>query len=273
VTTPATPTASAGSAGPLRRHDDGGPVWYEARGDGWKAAFSTRLGGVSAPPYDSLNLGLATGDDAEAVLRNRFAFAAAAGVSGHDLVVPGQIHGTTVAEVGSGERGHGALGGAGVIARTDGLLTREPGLPLFLSFADCVPVLLVAGRPARAVALVHAGWRGMLAGIVAQAARAVAAAGEPVAAVIGPSIGPCCFAVSPDVGEAFGTAFAGTWRAGHVDLWEAARRQLAAGGFAAADVVTSGLCTCHDHEFFSHRREHGGTGRQAAIAWITGGST
>ncbi len=273
MTAAITPEVSAGAAGPLRRRDDGGPVWYEARGEGWRAAFSTRLGGVSAPPYDSLNLGLATGDDAEAVRHNRSAFAAAVGVSAHDLVVPGQIHGTTVAEVGSGERGHGALGGAGVIARTDGLLTREPGLPLFVSFADCVPVLLVAGRPARAVALVHAGWRGMLAGIVAQAARAVAAAGgRPAAAVIGPSIGPCCFAVSPDVGEAFEAAFAGTWREGRVDLWEAARRQLAASGFAAADVVTSGLCTCHDHEFFSHRREHGSTGRQAAIAWITGGS-
>lgn len=269
---PISAQADGRHVGPLTRHDDGGPVWYEARGAGWKAAFSTRLGGVSAPPYDSLNLGLATGDDAEAVLRNRFAFAAAAGVSGHDLVVPGQIHGTTVAEVGSGERGHGALGGAGVIARTDGLLTREPGLPLFLSFADCVPVLLVAGRPARALALVHAGWRGMLAGIVAAAAREVAAVGQPSAAVIGPSIGPCCFAVSPDVGEAFEAGFAGTWRAGHVDLWEAARRQLVAGGFAAADVLSSDLCTCHGDEFFSHRREHGSTGRQAAIAWITGGS-
>ena len=167
-----------------------------------EAAFSTRLGGVSAPPYDSLNLGLATGDDAEAVLRNRSAFAAAAGVSGHDLVVPGQIHGTTVAEVGSGERGRGALGGAGVIARTDGLLTREPGLPLFVSFADCVPVLLVAGRPGagrgpRARRLARHAGRHRRPGGARRGRR-----GRPTgAAVIGPSIGPCCFAVSPDVGE------------------------------------------------------------------------
>ncbi len=256
----------------LARHDAGGPVWYEASGAGWKVAFSTRLGGVSAPPYDSLNLGLGTGDDAEAVRRNRHAFAAAAGVSGRDLVVPGQVHGITVAEVGSGERGRGALDRAGVIAETDGLLTREPGLPLFVSFADCVPVLLVAGDPARALALVHAGWRGMVAGIVAEAARALDAYGAARAAVIGPSIGPCCFAVSPGVGERFEAAFPGTWRDGHVDLWEAARQELTAAGLAPAGILSGGLCTCHDHEFFSHRREHGVTGRQAAIAWMTGGS-
>ena len=256
----------------LVRHDDGGPVWYEAHGDGWKVAFSTRLGGVSAPPYDSLNLGLATGDDADAVLRNRVAFAAVAGVSGRDLVVPGQVHGVVLSEVGEGERGRGALGGAGVIAGTDGLLTRAPGLPLFVSFADCVPVVLVVGRPARALALVHAGWRGMAAGIVAAAAQAVGTYGDASAAVIGPSICPRCFAVSPDVGELFAARFPGTWHDGRVDLWEAARRQLAAADLASADVVTSGLCTCHDPEFFSHRRERGVTGRQAAIAWITGGS-
>jgi len=265
------PERSPAGAG-LVRHDEGGPVWYEASGAGWRAAFSTRLGGVSAPPYDSLNLGLATGDDPTAVLRNRLDFAEAAGVRGRDLVVPGQVHGTVVAEVGRGERGRGALDRGDVIAETDGLLTREPGLPLFVSFADCVPVLLVAGEPARALALVHAGWRGMVAGIVGEAARALGALGAARAAVIGPSIGPCCFAVSADVGERFATAFPGTWRDGHVDLWEAARQELAAAGLAPGEIVTSGLCTCHDHEFFSHRRERGVTGRQAAIAWITGGS-
>ncbi len=253
-------------------HDDGGPVWYEARGDGWRVAFSTRLGGCSAAPFDSLNLGVSTADEPSCVWRNRVAFAQAAGVAADDLVVAGQVHGTTIAEVGKAERGRGARGRDDVVPRTDGLLTREAGVPLFVSFADCVPVLLVAGRPARGLALVHAGWRGMIAGVVARAARALDIRGAPGAAVIGPSIGPCCFAVSPDVGERFDEAFPGTWRDGHVDLWEAARRQLEAAGYPSADIVTSGLCTCHDHEFFSHRREHGVTGRQAAIAWLTGGS-
>jgi len=256
----------------LVRHDDGGPVWYEARGDGWRAAFSTRFGGCSPAPFDSLNVGISTADEPSRVWRNRVAFAAAAGVVADDLVVAGQVHGTTIAEVGRGERGRGARGRADVVARTDGLLTREAGVPLFVSYADCVPVLLVAGRPVRALSLVHAGWRGMVAGIVAQAARALGGSGAPSAAVIGPSIGPCCFAVSPDVGERFEEAFPGTWRDGRVDLWQAARRQLEDAGYPAADIITSGLCTCHDQEFFSHRRERGVTGRQAAIAWISGGS-
>jgi len=256
---------------PLVRRDDGGPVWYEARGDGWRAAFSTRLGGVSAAPFDTLNLSLSTADDPALVWRNRLDFAAAAGVAAGDLVVPGQVHGTTIVEVSGADRGRGARRRTDVVAGTDGLLTRAAAVPLLMTFADCVPVLLVVGRPARALALVHAGWRGMLAGIVAEAGRAVGACGAATAAVIGPSIGPCCFAVSDDLGERFEAAFPGTWRDGHVDLWEAARRQLATGGFAAADIVSSGLCTCHQHEFFSHRRAHGATGRQAAIAWLTGG--
>ena len=84
------------------RHDDGGPVWYEARGDGWRAAFSTRLGGCSAAPFDSLNLGVSTADEPSCVWRNRVAFAQAAGVAADDLVVAGQVHGTTIAEVGRG---------------------------------------------------------------------------------------------------------------------------------------------------------------------------
>ncbi len=135
--------------GALVRHDDGGPVWYEARGDGWRAAFSTRLGGVSPAPFDTLNLGIATADDPARVWRNRLAFAAAAGIAADDLVVPGQVHGTTVAEVG----GRSAVAAPGLAPTsspsTDGLLTREAGVPLFVSFADCVPVLLSpAGRRA-----------------------------------------------------------------------------------------------------------------------------
>ena len=137
---PRRPTAT------LVRHDDGGLVWYEARGAGWRAAFSTRLGGFSAAPFDSLNLGISTADDPACVRRNRAAFAAAAGFAADDLVVAGQVHGTAIAEVGRGQRGRGAHGPSDVVPETDGLLTRTAGVPLFVSFADCVPVLLSALR-------------------------------------------------------------------------------------------------------------------------------
>ncbi|HMK93472.1 MAG TPA: polyphenol oxidase family protein [Thermoleophilia bacterium] len=255
----------------LVTHDDGGLVWFEAGGRGWRVAFSTRLGGVSAPPFDQLNLGFSTDDDPAAVWANRVAFARAAGLDAGDLVVPGQVHGTVLAEVGSGQRGRGARGPADVLPATDGLFTHEPGVPMFVSFADCVPVVVAADDGAGGVrlALVHAGWRGMVAGIVAAAARAAGAEGALRAAVIGPSICPRCFEVSPDVGEPFEAAFPGTWHDGRVDLWESARRQLRDAGLATDLVLSTGLCTCHDRRFFSHRRERGLTGRQAAIAWVT----
>jgi YfiH family protein len=253
----------------LLRREAAGVDWYEAAGHGWRAAFSTRHGGVSRSPYDGLNVGFSTADRPADVARNRNVLAAALGIEGGRLVVPGQVHGLRLAEVGSGDVGRGARGPADVVPDTDGLLTRAPDVPLFISFADCVPVLIVAGEPACALALVHAGWRGMLAGIVGKAARAVTGFAPPRAAVIGPSIGPCCFAVSAEVGERFEAAFPGTWRDGRVDLWETARRQLEESGVGAARVVVSGLCTHHDRGFFSHRRDRGLTGRQAAIAWLT----
>ena len=255
----------------LVEHADDGLVWLETGGEGWRVAFSTRLGGVSGPPFDQLNLGFSTADDPAAVWANRVAFARAAGLDARDLVVPGQVHGTVVAEVGSGQRGRGAQGPADVLPATDGLLTAEPGLPLFVSFADCVPVAVAAddGHGGVRLALVHAGWRGMVAGIVGTAARAAGAGGTLRAAVIGPSICPRCFEVAADVGERFEAAFPGTWRDGRVDLWESARRQLREAGLPPGHVLSTGLCTCHDRRFFSHRRERGLTGRQAAIAWVT----
>jgi hypothetical protein len=272
VSVPPRSPRDALAGAPLLRERDG-VAWYETGGPGWMGAFTTRLGGGSAAPFAALNLSLSTADDPAQVLANRRALAAALGIEAGALVVPGQVHGTTVATVGPAERGRGALDRDDVVPDTDGLLTTTPGLPLLVSVADCVPVVLAAGRPARAVAAVHAGWRGMLAGIVGETARALGAYGAARAAVIGPSIGPCCFAVSADVGEAFERRWPGTHRDGRVDLWEAARRQLDEAGVRAASVVTSGLCTYHDERFFSHRREHGVTGRQAAVVWITGGQT
>ena len=129
-------TTTAARCGTRRAATAGGPPSRR----GWAAC--------RRPPFDTLNLGMSTDDDPAAVWRNRRGFAAAAGVAAVDLVVPGQVHGTTIAEVGGGERGRGARQRDDVVAGTDGLLTREAGVPLFVSFADCVPVVLVAGTPA-----------------------------------------------------------------------------------------------------------------------------
>jgi hypothetical protein len=123
--------------------------------------------------------------------------------------------------------------------------------------ADCVPILIVGER---GIAAVHAGWRGVVAGVVRNAVRLVGA----TRAFAGPAIGPCCFEVGPDVARAFDGSARTDER--HVDLWKAAEN--AAGGeveFHAARVCTS----CNPHLFFSHRRDRGGTGRQALVARLS----
>jgi YfiH family protein len=249
-------------------------VWLAAEGPGWRLAFGTRLGGVSAGPFESLNISLAVGDDACAVLENRRRFLAVEGLALDDLVVPGQVHGVAVRVVGDRERGRGARSRETVVDDTDALLTQTAGVPLMISFADCVPVFLAAETAAggAAVALVHAGWRGMVGGVITEAAAVLRRLGRLTAAVVGPSIGPCCFAVGEDVGSALEARFPGVARHGHVDLWACAAQELAGAGLPPQAVADPRLCTSCDRRFYSHRRDHGLTGRQAAVAWLTEGA-
>jgi polyphenol oxidase len=258
------------SAPRLSERQEGRLVCLAAQGPGWRLAFGTRLGGVSASPYESLNIGLSVGDDPAAVLENRGRYLAAQGLALDDLVVPGQVHGMAVRLVGDDERGRGARSRETVVDDTDALLTQTPGLPLMISFADCVPVFLAAELDGggTALALAHAGWRGMLGGVVTEAAAALRQLGRLTAAVVGPSIGPCCFAVGDDVGSALEARFPGVWRDGRVDLWACAAQDLASAGLPPEALANPRLCTSCDRRFFSHRRDHGLTGRQAAVAWV-----
>ena len=118
-----------------------------------------------------------------------------------------------------------------MIREHDGLLTATPGLGLVISYADCVPVVIVArGDAGPALATVHAGWRGMIAGIVGKAAAELGRRGRLVAAVVGPSIGPCCFGVDDELRRRFEARFPGSAGAGTVDLWRCARRELESAG-------------------------------------------
>ena len=231
---------------PLLRWDAPGP---------YVAAFSTRLGGVSAPPFDTLNLGRLTGDDPDHVAENRKRLCAQVGTDPEELCFGRQVHGGRVRRAG----GQGKPG--------DGLWTDEPGRPLLVFAADCVPVALAranGGRPA--IAALHVGWRGLLAGIVAAGAEAL---GGRVAAVIGPGIGPCCYEVGEEVAAPFRARFgAGVVRAGRLDLWSATEQALRAAG--AETVTRVDMCTaCTPGLFFSHRREGERTGRQGLIAYVT----
>jgi YfiH family protein len=249
--------------------------WLAVDGNDWHLAFSTREGGLSQGIVAGLNMGFSVGDDALIVRQNRGLFCAVLGLDPATLVVPEQVHGTRLALVGRDDRGRGAGSRRTMIRATDGLITSSPALPIVVSFADCVPVLIsghnVSGE--RVLALVHAGWRGMLAGIVGNAARLLATAGSLESAVIGPSIGPCCFAVDDALAAQFAARFGTTVverRDGnaYVDLWACAATELLAAGRPSERVTNPRLCTSSDRRFYSHRRDRGHTGRQVAIAWI-----
>ena len=208
---------------------------------GAKALFTTRHGGVSEGPYASLNVGLGTDDDPGCVAANRERVRAQAGAA--RLAHGRQVHGTHV--VVDGEGGEEA----------DGQVTTQAGVAAIVLVADCLPVAL-AGPDAAGV--VHAGWRGLAGGVLE---AGVAALGRgPVAAAIGPGIGPCCYEVGDDVRA----VFASTERT--LDLKAVARARLRAAG--VGEINDCGLCTaCDPRHFFSHRRDRGLTGRQAGLAW------
>ena len=244
-----------------------GIVLYRFEGlsgvEGLTHAVLTRLGGVSRPPYATLNLGHTVGDDLPAVEENHRRALEPLGLDLCQIVSPYQVHGARVGIVGRVHRGS-------VQPATDALVTAVPGVPLLLRFADCTPVLLF--DPVRRVAgLAHAGWQGVAAGVVPAAVRVLVerlgCRPADLWAGIGPTIGPCCYAVGPEVASAAQAAClpgADVVRCAngqvYLDMPAAVQAQLGAVG--VEQIEDAGMCTaCHVDEFFSHRAEGGHTGR------------
>lgn len=161
-----------------------------------------------------------------------------------------QVHGCTVV----------VPEGPGLAGDADALLTDDPGVALLVATADCVPVVI---EGVRSVAVVHAGWRGMVEGVVAAGTAAMRAAGDrPIRAAIGPSIGPCCYEVGPEVLDALAPHQARTtWGTSSVDLWAAATSQL-----EGIEVWRSDVCTFTDDAYWSHRRNRT-PHRQVSVTW------
>jgi polyphenol oxidase len=240
-----------------------GVRWLQADlGDGAVAAFSTRLGGVSDPPFESLNLGLLTGDDAASVRENRRRLASAVGLEVDRVVIGRQVHGAVVASH-AGPQAPAPFAAAGHEGpEVDGHHTDADRLGLLVFVADCLPIALAG---AGGVAMLHGGWRGLAAGIVKRGVAVSAAS----AAAIGPGIGPCCYEVGGEVLAAFEDLGAGVAAGPMLDLREVARRLLAAAGVERIEI--SEHCTrCERSLFFSHRGEGPTTGRQAGLVWRTG---
>lgn len=234
--------------------------------------FPTRAGGVSKAPFASLNTSRVVGDADEAVTENLRRLASAAQVPAERLFSVSQVHGAAVVEA------------PGVTPRTeaDALWTGAPGTAVGVRTADCVPILLEDPRSGR-VAAVHAGWRGVIAGIVARTLEVWAAKGTrpgDVRAAIGPAIQKCCFEVDGELPARFSAAFgdeivvpvAGKEKR-HLDLPRAVAVTLGRLGVPAAHVVTLPHCTHCDERFFSHRRERGVTGRHLSFITCVGAAS
>jgi hypothetical protein len=230
------------------------------------AAFSTRLGGVSDGPYTSLNLGIRSGDDVPRVLENRRRLCAAVGADPERTVCLHQIHSATVHDAdGIPER---SFLEPQQSPRGDVLVTHRPGRAVVAFAADCVPVA-VASEDGAALAVCHAGWRGLLAGAVEAAVAALPSG--PKRAAIGPCAGPASYTVGREVAGLLVDRFGGDVVVeGRADLPRCAERALRAAG--VEDVDLAGICTIDDPRFFSHRRDGAPGGRQALIAYLGDGS-
>jgi YfiH family protein len=242
----------------LRWRENDSIRWLEAELPGAVTAFSTRLGGVSESPFDTLNLGRLTGDPQ--VRENRHRLAAALGLDPGRVLIGRQVHEAHVRRHEGPTDPPAFAEPAPGLAEADGQATDQPGLAPLVFVADCLPVALSGER---GVAMIHCGWRGMAAGIVEHGVREVGA----TAAAIGPGIGPCCYEVGSEVLDAFDRLGDGIADGSQLDLREVARRLLAEAGVEQVEI--SDLCTsCHPELFFSHRRDRGRTGRQAGLVWM-----
>jgi YfiH family protein len=244
---------------------------------GLRHGFSERGGGVSLPPFASLNLGPRSGDAPAHVRENRRRFLAALGLAGLPVLAPRQVHSAQV----SVQTAAPPLPADGVLPG-DAVVTNARGVAVMVLAADCVPLLL-CDPGFGVIAAVHAGWRGTAGAIasrtVATMEERFGCQPERVLAVLGPAIGRCCYEVGAEVLAAVAHVTPGPIEAFSVrradgkamlDLAAANVAQLRAAGLRPEHIAVVGLCTaCHPSRLFSHRRDGRSTGRGgAAIAWL-----
>jgi YfiH family protein len=240
---------------PVFRWDAPGP---------YDVAFSTRIGGVSEGAFESLNLGILTGDEPERVIENRRRLCEKAGADPVRATMLWQQHGAGVVKA---PDDRGVMSAGFDHPPGDALWTDERGLAMMLITADCLPVAVARANGAEpALAVLHVGWRGLLEGIVAAALETIA--DGPLQAVMGPGIGPCCYEVGDEVSGPFRERFGDEVLHGrNLDLYAASEKALHAAGCGPVERVE--MCTsCHPDLFFSHRRDGARTGRQGIVARI-----
>jgi YfiH family protein len=230
-----------------------------------RAAVTTRTGGVSLKPYDSFNLATHVGDNPSAVHENRARLRTACALPAEPVWLK-QVHGVAMVDAAQG----------GIDLEADAAFAAQPGAVCAVLTADCLPVLL-CNRTGTRVAALHAGWRGLAAGVIEAGVKTMGIPGNELLAWLGPAIGPASFEVGPEVRAAFvqhDTQAAQAFRDGHggkylADIYKLARQRLQ--HLEVAAVYGGGFCTVKERaRFFSYRRD-GATGRMAALIWIANG--
>jgi len=240
--------------------------------------FTTRHGGVSRQPYNSLNLGTSTLDSPHNVQGNRSILARALGARAERLITVTQVHGTDLLVIDTPNPDYSHF----LKVECDGLITNQPGIMIGVCVADCVPILLLDPKK-KVIAALHAGWKGTAGEIARKGIEAFAgmfgSRPEDILAAVGPAIGRCCYEVDAQVLEAFRKSGAGVdcfdplpapgkWR---LDLGAANYRQLLAAGLSETNIETTPLCVSCEHDsFFSYRRDKGETGRQMGFIKLKG---
>lgn len=243
----------------------------------FRALFTCRQGGISPAPFDSLNVGFNVPDDPDLVRVNRRIAFEAMEVDPVRCASPVQVHGYKIAYIEREDLGRGVWDAYSAPSGYDIMASRIPGVSLFTFYADCTPVY-VADPNRKTIALGHAGWKGTSVRVPRYAVQGLekkfGSIPPDLFAVVGPSIGPCCYQVDEVVHEAFRRHFGvcddlfqpdgpGRWK---LDLWEANRRALVETGIPEEQVRVTGLCTCCRQDlFFSNRGSGGRCGRNMAV--------
>ena len=247
---------------------------------GVRVAFTGRAGGVSEGAFASLNLGAHVQDNLDHVMENRARVMEALGAPDTPVIVPNQVHGTTIVDIESASAAQLVAAQQRAQAGADALAVSVPGVAALLCFADCTPVIIVS--PTGRFVVAHAGWRGVVGNIAVLSAQRLAQADgacgtDQVRAnlggynvYVGPHIHACHFEVGQDVADTFRSRFGATCIEGqrHVSMLDALRTSLVAAGVDAARIYDAGICTqCNPQAYYSYRASGGTCGRHGAVAF------
>ncbi len=245
---------------------------------------STRTGGFSTAPYASLNLALHVGDDPKKVLKNRERLASALRIPLSNFTIGEQIHSGNVRVISDQLRGIGSVDHKRAINGTDAMVTNVSNIALMVLLADCVPILFF-DPVKRVIGVAHAGWRGTIRLVAQNTVRVFrerfGTSPTDIAVALGPSIGPCCYEVGPEVaGQVQRILRAKSSKRGYINkessdskayfnLWEANKGQLLRVGIPEENIEIAGVCTnCNSDLFFSRRHQKGPTARFGAAIMI-----